>query len=220
MSDIDQGLSGSLNSSGGGSGGLSGSSLAGAGALGIGALGFGAILAQGPGQLPAQFGQLEGNVPGMESEASLLEGQGSALVGQGTQALNMAQQGQLTPEQQAQLSQYQTGLTNQARQQYAAMGRNPDQDTSFVSTTGNIDTQVNAMAQQQIQSTIALGLGEISGGNSLNSTGLGFQNAANQALITAGQAQLQLDQQYSSSLTSAFSSIGTLFGAGVKLAAL
>lgn len=190
----------------------------GAGAAGIGGLGY--LLSQGPGNLPEQYQQLEGNVPGLESEATTLEGQGSALVNQGTQALGMAQAGQLTPEQQAQLKVYSSGLTNTARQTYANMGRNPDQDTSFIQTQGNIDTQVNAMAQQQIQSTIQLGLGEISGGNSLTSTGLGFENAANQALIAAGEAQVKLDTSYSSNLMAAFSAIGSVFSAATKLSDL
>src|SRR6202041_1143556 len=110
----------------------------------------------------------------------------------------MAESGQLTPEQQATVGQYQSGLTNQARQQFYSMGMDPDKSTGFVTQTANIDAQVNAIAQAEIQSTIQLGLGEVSGGNSLENTGLGFENAANQALIAAGQAQLQLDQQYRS----------------------
>jgi hypothetical protein len=186
---------------------MSNSSMLGAGMLGAGALGIGALMAQGPGQLPGQFLQAEGQVPGMQAEASTLEGQGGGMVAQGQSALAMAQAGQLTPEQQAQLNQYQTGLTNQSRQQWAAMGRNPDQDTSFISQTGNIDTQVNAMAQQQIQTTIQLGLGEISSGSSLIGQGSGIENASNQILLAAGQAQVQQDQAYSSSLTSAFTAI-------------
>lgn len=206
---------GGSSSSSGPLGGVSAGTL-GAGALGIGALGY--LISQGPGALPSQYNQLEGQVPGEEAQASALEAQGSALVGQGQGALAMAQAGQLTPEQQAQLQVYSGGLTNQARQEFYNMGRNPDADTSFLSQTANIDTQVNAMAQQQIQSTIQLGLGEISGGNSLIGQGLGFQNAANQTLIAAGEAQIKLDQQYSSSLTSAFGAIGSLFGVAAKVA--
>lgn len=217
MADIDVGGSGGDYgaSDGGTSGGgwPSASTLLKGGALAAGAAGFGAMVAQGPGSLPWEYGHLTSEVPGLEAEAGALEGQGSTLVGQGSEALRMAQHGELTPEQQAQLKQYQTGLTNQARQQFASMGRNPDQDTAFINQTANIDAQVNAMAAQQIQTTIQLGLGETSAGSSLIGQGLGFQNAANQALITAGEAQVKLDTAYSSSLTSAFSAIGTLFGA-------
>jgi hypothetical protein len=198
---------------------FSGSQMAGAGALGIGALGFGALLAQGPGQLPPQFGELQAQVPGMESSAAALEAQGSGLVGQGQQALAMGQAGQLTPEQQAQLKQYSTGLTNQSRQMFFNMGRNPDADTAAITQQGNVDAQVNAMAQQQIQTTIQLGLGEISGGSSLIGQGLGFQNAANNVLLQAGEAQLKSDQAYSSNLMSAFTSIGTLFAKAAPLLA-
>jgi hypothetical protein len=140
-----------------------------------------------------------------------LEAQGSGLVGQGQEALAMGQRGELTAPQQAQLKQFSSGLTNQARQQYMNMGRNPDQDTSFLSASADIDSKVNAMAQQQIQTTIQIGLGEISSGSSLTGQGLGFENAANQALLAAGQAQMQADKSYSDSLTSAFSSIAGMF---------
>lgn len=193
-------------------------SLAGPASLGVGVLGLGTLLAQGPGQLPPQYGQLEAGVPWLQQTGQQVTGQGQSLLSQGQGALGMAQRGELTPEQQAQLKQYSSGLENQARQTYANMGRNPDGDTSFITTQGNIDTQVNAMAQQQIQSTIQLGLGEISGGSSLIGQGLGFENAANQALIAAGEAQIKLDTAYSSSLTSAFGAIGQMFGAAAKAA--
>lgn len=193
----------------------SSSLFSGAGALGIGALGLGAILGQGGAKLPAQFGQLEAQVPWMQSTGQGLVGQGQGLVTQGQQALAMAQKGELTPEQQAQLKVYNTGLTNQARQMYYNMGTNPDSNTAFLSTTADIDTKVNAMAQQQIQSTIQLGLGEMSGGNTLIGQGMGFENAANQVLLQAGQAQLAADKSYSDSLTSVFSSIGKMLPAAL-----
>ena len=200
------GLSSSSSSS-------SGFDMGSAGALGVGALGLGAMVLKGESPLPTQFGDLTSSVPNLRNQAGQLETQGHTLVGQGTDALAMAQQGKLTSPQQAQLDQYNKGLTNQARQQWASMGRNPDQDTSFIGQTADIDAKVNAMAQQEIQTTIQLGLGEISSGSSLTSQGLGFENAANQALISAGQAQLQQDKNYSDSLTSAFASIGKMFGA-------
>jgi len=188
-------------------------SMGSAGALGLGALGLGAVIGMGPSPLPAQYGQLQGQVPWLQSTGQGLVGQGQGLESQGQQALGMAQRGELTPEQSAQLKQYSTGLNNQSRQMWASMGRNPDQDTAFLSQTANVDAQVNAMAQQQIQTTIQLGLGEMSGGNSLISQGLGFENAANQILLQAGQAQMQADKSYSDSLTSAFGAIAKMAGA-------
>lgn len=185
---------------------------------GVGALGIGALLAQGPGKLPEQFGQLEATVPGLQSQGQQAFGQGQTLLGQGSEALAMAQRGELTPEQAAQLKLYSEGLSNTSRQMFYNMGRNPDADTAAITQQGNIDTQVMAMAQSQIQTTIQLGLGEISGGTSLENVGLGFENAANQALITAGEAQLKLDTQYSTNLTNAFASIGQMFGAAAKIA--
>jgi hypothetical protein len=203
----------SLSSGNGLSSSSGGFDMGSAATLGIGALGFGAILGRGESPLPGQYGDLTGSVPNLRGTAAGLEGQGSALVKQGTEALGMGQRGELTPEQQAQLNVYRKGLDNTSRQQWANMGRNPDQDTSFISQTANIDERVNAMAAQEIQTTIQLGLGEISGGNSLIGQGLGFENAANQALLQAGQAQLAQDKNYSDSLTSAFSAIGKMAGA-------
>lgn len=203
-----------------GFGDISGSTWGSLGALGVGALGFGSILAKGESPLPAQFQAMEGNVPFLQNTGQGLVGQGQGLVSQGQSALAMAQRGELTPEQQAQLNVYGTGLNNQTRQQFYNMGQNPDQSTAFISQTADNDAKVNAMAQQQIQTTIQLGLGQISSGNSLIGQGFGFENAANQVLLEAGKAQLQQDKDYSSSLTSAFSSIAQLFGAGLKLAAL
>ena len=204
----------------GGGGGLGSGSLLSLGALGVGAAGFGAILGEGESPLPGEFNQLLGNVPGLQSQGSQLFGQGQSYLGQGAQALNMAQQGQLTGPQQAQLNLYRQGLQNQAQQTYASMGRNINQDTSGISTQAHIDEQVNAMSQQQIQSTIALGLGESQIGMGLSGQSLSFENAANQALITAGRAQLQQDKDYSTALTGAFSSIATILGGAAKLAVL
>jgi len=194
------------------SGSLSNSSALGLGELGIGGAGLGLLLAQGESPLPSEFGQLTANVPTLENDSSTLFNEGQTFTNQGSQALNMAQNGVLTPQQQAQLQVYQGGLQNTAAQEYATMGRNSNQDTSFVSTQANIDTQVNAMAQQEIQSTIALGLGETSAGSNFTGQALGYENAANTALIAAGNAQLQQDKDYSSSLTSAFTAVASIAG--------
>lgn len=205
-----------LSSPGGSSGSSSSFNPLSVGALGAGALGVGALLAEGGTTLPAQYGELEQNAGQEFTTGEGLIGQGQTLVGQGTSALNMASTGTLTPEQAAQLQVYGTGLTNTARQEYASMGRNPDSDTSYIQTQADIDTRVNAMAQQEIQSTIQLGLGEVSGGNSLISSGAGLESASNQALIAAGQAQIALDGQYSQALTAVFSAVGTIAGAALK----
>lgn len=183
------------------------------GELGIGAGALGYLAGKGPQALPQQYGDLTGSVPGLRAEGQALEREGSVLTGQGTEALRMAQAGQLTDPQKAQLGQFSTGLENQTRQQFYNMGRDPNQDTGFIGQSAANDAQVNAMAQQQIQSTIALGLGELSSGASFSGQGLGFENAANNALIQAGQAQLQSDQAYSKSLTDTFATIGKMFGA-------
>ncbi len=190
-----------------------GSSALGLGALGLGAAGFGAILGQGESPLPSQFASLDATVGPLEGEAQNLANTGAEFTGQGKEALGMAQRGELTAPQTAQLALYKQGLENKATQTYASMGRNINQDTSGISTQANIDQQINAMAQQQIQSTIALGLGETSAGASFSGEALQFQSAANNALIQAGQAQIAQDKSYSDSLSSVFGAIGKLAGA-------
>lgn len=213
MSDPNTGLSTD------GSSGLSSSSLLGLGGLALGGAGLGAILAAGPAPLPSEFGTVTGTeVPWLQSAGQYAENLGQEYAGAGAQALQMAQAGQLTPEQQAQLSKYASGEQNQAIQTYANMGRNFNQDTSAISTQGEIDTNVNAMAQQQIQTTIALGLGEVSAGSTFMGQGATDIGAATNALITAGNAQIQLDTNYSNALTSVFTAIGSIAGAAAKVA--
>jgi hypothetical protein len=192
-------------------------SLGSLGTAAAGGAGLAGLFFSGSTQLPQQYQELEANVPGLEQEASTLEGEGQTFTNQGAQALQMAQAGVLTPAQQAQLSLYQGGLENTAAQTYASMGRNINQDTSGISTQANIDTQVNAMAQQ-IQSTITLGLGETTAGSNYDSAALGFENAADNALIEAGKAQVGADTSYSNALSGAFSAIGTILGGTVGAA--
>ncbi len=187
-------------------------SLGTVGTAAAGGAGLAGLFLSGSNELVPQFQQLEAQVPGLESEAQTLEGEGQTFTTEGTQTVNNAAAGVLTPQQQAQLSVFQSGLTNTADQEYASMGRNPNQDTSFISTQADIDTKVNAMAQQQIQSSIALGLGQISAGSNATGQGLEFQNAADQALIVAGNAQVASDAAYSQALSGAFSAIGTIVG--------
>lgn len=208
-------------------GGLSGGQLLGlgGGAAAVGGLGY--LLAQGPSPLPPEYGQLTGQqVPLLNQEAQTynqdaagLLATGAGFTQQGQGALAMAQRGELTAPQAAALSQTRTGLENQAAQTYANMGRNINQDTSGISTQANIDAQTTAMAQQYIQSTIQLGLGETSAGATYSGLGaqfgqlgLGATSQANSALIAAGQAQLEQNKTYSSALSGAFGAIGSIAG--------
>jgi hypothetical protein len=198
----------------GASGTLSGSplSLGGLGTAAAGGAGLAGLFSMGETAPPWEFGQVASNAGTLESESGTLFGEGQQFTNQGAQALQMAQNGQLTAPQQAQLQQYSQGLNNTADQTYASMGRNINQDTSGISTKANIDSQVNAMSQQQIQSTIALGLGETSAGGNFTGQALGYESAANQALIAAGNAQIQSDQAYSTALSGVFSALGTIAG--------
>jgi hypothetical protein len=197
-------------------GGSSGLNAAGWGTLGLGALslgGLGYMLGQGPPTLPQQFVQAEQQVPTLQNQSALTFGQGQQLVGQAGVAYDMAQRGQLTPEQQAQLAQTRQGLENQARQTYANMGRDFGRDTSAISTEQNIDQATTAMAQSYIQSTIALATSQMQAGQSLIGDSLQESSAATNILMAAGAAQIQLDKQYSDSITGAFGAIGKVFGA-------
>lgn len=180
--------------------------------LAAGGAGLAGILSLGETAPPWEFGALTNNASTLENESTTLFGEGQSFLNSGAQALTMAQNGQLTPPQQAALDQYSKGLNNTADQTYASMGRNINQDTSGISTKANIDAQVNAMANQQIQSTIALGLGETSAGGSLTGQSTADMSAANQALIEAGKAQMASDQAYSTALSGVFSALGSIAG--------
>jgi hypothetical protein len=205
--------------SGGGSSSSSPVSLGSLGTLAAGGAGLAGLLSLGEDSLPPEFGQVEQNAGTLESESGTLFNEGQTYENQGAQALQMAQNGQLTQPQQAQLQLYQQGLTNTADQTYASMGRNINQDTSGISTQANIDAQVNAMANQQIQTTIAQGLAEGQLGNSFTGQSSTDMSLANQALIQAGQAQMQADQSYSNALSGVFSAIGTIAGGAIGAAA-
>jgi hypothetical protein len=181
--------------------------------LGVGALGLGTILAKGEPSLPAQFGQMEAMVPGLQSNAQTLFGQGQQLYGQGSEALRMAQRGELTQPQAAELKNYSTGLQNISNQMFASMGRDVTKDTSAIGAQSYIDSQVNAMAQKEIQTTIQLGFGELSEASQFTQQSLGYSQAAANILMQAGKAQLEQDKAYSDSLTSAFASFAKIAGA-------
>lgn len=221
MSDVSytggSGSSGSDADYGGKSGGSSSLfssplSLSGLGTVAAGGAGLAGLFSMGETAPPWEFGQVANNASTLEGESGTLFGEGQTFTNQGAQALEMAQNGQLTQPQQAALQLYRQGLNNTAAQTYAGMGRNINQDTSGISTQANIDTEVNAMANQQIQSTIALGLGETSAGSSFSGQALGYESAANQALIAAGNAQVQADTAYSSALSGVFSALGSIAG--------
>lgn len=195
-----------------------GLNAAGWGTLGLGALalgGLGYMASGGPTQVSSipGFAQANAQVPGLLTQSNTTYGQGQALVGQAATAYDMAQRGQLTPEQSAQLALTKQGLENTARQTYASMGRDMGRDTSGISTEANIDAQTTAMAQEYIKSTIALATSEMQAGNSLMGTSLQEASAATNILMTEGQQQIALNKQYSDSLSSAFGSVAKIFGA-------
>ena len=209
MTDIGD-ISGGKGASGGGFGGADLLSL---GTLGAGAGALGYMLSQGPAPLPPEFGAVTGtNVPVLEKQAGVLNTEGQQYINAGETTLSNAAAGKLTPEQQATLSLTAGGLANKTDQTIASEGMDPNRSTNAISFAALNDAQVSAMAQQFIQSSIALGFGQVQAGTTMTGQASADISAADQALIAAGQAQIQQDTNYSNSLTSVFSSIASLAG--------
>ena len=182
----------------------------------------------GPSPLPPQTG----TVTNVLAPTQLAQGQqafaggealvagGQSLLAGGQSALEMAQRGELTPPQQAQLDVYKKGLENTALQTYSSLGITPSKSTSYLSTQEDIDTKTLAMAQSFIQSTIALagaeftaGGAEFSAGTSMMGLGAQFEDAATKDLLATAQMQVQQDQAYSKL-------IGDTLGSIAKMAAV
>lgn len=175
--------------------------------------GLAALFLSGGGpDIPPQVGQVEGNATGLENEATSLWGSGNALIAGGQSALAPAMAGVLTPEQQATLTVERQSAQNTANQTFASMGRNSNQDTSFISAQTDINTKMLAAANTFVNTNIASAFSEIQAGASLTGQGTQDMSAANSALLEAAKLTMQADKDYSSSLTSAFSAIGTLVG--------
>lgn len=181
----------------------------------------------GPSPLPPQTGTVTGTyAPTQWNQAqselatgSALTAQGSSLMAGGQSALEMAQKGQLTPEQQAQLDVYTKGLENQALTTYGSLGITPSKSTSYLSTQEDIDTKSLAMAQSFIQSTIALAGTEFTAGGAMFTAGASFtglgqaaENAATKDLLATAQMQVAQDQAYSQLIGNTLLSIGNIFG--------
>jgi hypothetical protein len=186
-------------------------------ALGLGALGLGAGLMFGKGEtpLPPEFAQMGAMVPGLQRNAADLYGKGQDIYKMGLSDIQKGRAGELTIPQQAELKQYATGLQNTANQTMAAMGRNMTQDTSAIGIQADIDAKINAMAQQEIQTTLKTGFAELTAGQNEFGQSLGFSEAAAKILQVEGEAQLKQDQAYSQSLTSMFSTIGRVAGMAI-----
>jgi hypothetical protein len=168
----------------------------------------------GPSPLPPQTSTVTGTyAPTLFNQGGAAFAGGQSLAAGGESALAMAQAGQLTAPQQAQLGIYQRDLENQALTTYRGMGIEPTKSTSFLSTQQDIDQHVLAMSQQFIQSTIALGGAELSAGASFMGLGAQFEDAASKDLLATAQMQIQQDTAYSNLIGSTFASIAKMAGA-------
>lgn len=177
-----------------------------------------ALFSESP--LPSQYGTISNVYAPTQfrtGQANIASGQ--ALEAGGKSALDVAAAGRLTAPQQASLDVYRQGLENQALQTYESMGLTPSKTTSYLSTQADIDAKTNAMAQQFIQTTIALGGAELSAGASFMGIGAGEESAAATEMAQAGAAQIQQDTAYSQLIGQVFGSITKMFSMGTKAAA-
>jgi len=201
---------------GGGSGGGGGdsSSALGAGALGAGAVGLGALLMSKP-QLPWGYQVLQGRAGTMYGQSADLYGEGQQMVGDARRGYEMAQRGELTPEQDAQLKLMKAGELNKATQLMSSMGRDINKDTTGLSMQQDIDLKALAQSQVFIKSTIALATSQMQGGQSLIGDALAEQSEADKVLQAAADAQIKQDAAYSAAMGQAFKAIGTIAAIGV-----
>ena len=99
-------------SSGGGGSSLFSSplSLGSVGTAAAGGAGLAGLFSMGETAPPWEFGQVASNAATLEGESGTLFGEGQTFTNQGAQALQMAQNGQLTQPQQAALQLYRAGI--------------------------------------------------------------------------------------------------------------
>jgi len=161
-------------------------------ALPLGSLAYEAI--KGPTQLPAASQALQ---PGGAATAPLL--------GIETQNAAQAQSGQLTPSQQANITQYVQTAQNQLLQQLASQGvTDPTHDSRYLQGMQQIQQQVLAMQQQYIQQAIS---------NAVSSGGAASGNIAQVA-----NQQIAEDTSYQDALAQAFGALGGVAGTQHKTA--
>lgn len=161
------------------------------GALPAASLAYSAI--KGPAELPADARNLES---GGAATAPLL-----ALENQGA---NEGLTGQLTPSQQASVTQMVQNAQNQLIQQLAQQGvTNPTQDSRYIAGMQQIQQQAMAQQQAYIQQAIQ------------NATSAG--GAASGNIASVANEQVQLDTDYQNALAAAFGALGGSVGGGVNI---
>src|SRR5215472_2193387 len=137
---------------------------AGAGGFNLGGLGKGIEGALGSpwvkyglplGVIGAQFLRGPGQLPPQERGAIDLANQQATF---GATQLQLAQQGQILPAQQAQIDQWVQGQKNQLYQLYASRGIDPHSSTDFAQASAQIDAQALAQRSAIIQTMIQNGL--------------------------------------------------------------
>jgi hypothetical protein len=152
----------------------------------LGNLAYQAI--SGPGKLPSSATALEA---GGAATAPLLATENSQL--------NEGNTGQLTPSQQANITQYTQNAQNQLIQQLASSGVTDfKNDSRYISGMQQIQQQALAQQQQYIQDAITAG---VSAGGA---AAVNISQVANE--------QIAQDQEFQQALSSAFNSFGSVLG--------
>lgn len=160
-------------------------------ALPLAGLAYSAV--KGPASLPSQAKSLDA---GGAVTAPLL-----ALENQGA---NEALTGQLTPSQEASVTQMVQQAHNQLLQQLASAGvTNPTQDSRYIAGMQQIQEQAMALQQSYIQQAIQ---------NATGAAGVAGSNIASVA-----NEQVQLDTDYQNALASAFAALGGSVGGSVNI---
>jgi len=153
----------------------------------------------------AGYEALKGPAP-LSSSGQALQAQGNTLNTTANADLAAANSGTLTAPQQATITQYIQGATNQLYQQLASQGiSNPQGSTGFTQGLQQIQQQATAMAQSYIQQSFS---------NAMSAAG-----QAGSDLSAAAQEQTSSDNAYTTALSSAVASIGgayTLGGMNIK----
>lgn len=142
-------------------------------------------LIQGPPKLPSQIGQLSSTDAQLQDLANT--------------SISNYNSGTLSPAQLAQIQTYKQNATNQARQQVASQGRDPQHDTAYLQMVQQIEQQAVAMQQQFLDSTLK--------------AGLSASGQVSNDLLAAAKMQMASDQQFASSISAATTAIGLVAGA-------
>ena len=155
-------------------------SLGGVGTAAAGGAGLAGLFSMGETAPPWEFGQVANNAATLEGESGTLFGEGQTFTNQGAQALELAQNGQLTQPQQAHCSCIVRGWAIRRRRPMPAWAAISIRIRLASARRPTLTRKSMLWLSNRSRSTIALGLGETSAGSSFSGQALGYESAANQ----------------------------------------